>query len=200
MKKKFAFTLIELLIVVAIIAILAAIAVPNFLEAQIRSKVSRVKADMRSVATGLEAYVVDHNDYPSASLAKVMGRFNARLYQLTTPTAYLTTVPKDPFRHQEVGTGFLDEEPTFEYSDRETAVFGPPPPLNFALWPNRAAWDAYYRNTITRWELRSPGPDRKTDYEQLGVPLPGTFLDRLYDPTNGTASVGDILRTNSQQL
>jgi prepilin-type N-terminal cleavage/methylation domain-containing protein len=47
-----AFTLIELLIVVAIIAILAAIAVPNFLEAQVRSKVSRAKADMRSIATG----------------------------------------------------------------------------------------------------------------------------------------------------
>ena len=45
-----AFTLIELLIVVAIIAILAAIAVPNFLEAQVRAKISRAKADMRSLA------------------------------------------------------------------------------------------------------------------------------------------------------
>jgi prepilin-type N-terminal cleavage/methylation domain-containing protein len=59
-----AFTLIELLIVVAIIAILAAIAVPNFLEAQTRSKMSRAKADMRSIVTAIEAYAVDYNKYP----------------------------------------------------------------------------------------------------------------------------------------
>ena len=59
-----AFTLIELLIVIAIIAILALIAVPNFLEAQTRAKVARVQADMRSIATTLEAYYVDHNVYP----------------------------------------------------------------------------------------------------------------------------------------
>src|SRR6187399_1379110 len=58
------FTLIELLIVVAIIAILAAIAVPNFLEAQTRSKVSRAKVDMRSLATAMETYLVDGNAYP----------------------------------------------------------------------------------------------------------------------------------------
>lgn len=58
------FTILELLVVVAIIAILYALAVPNFLEAQSRSKVSRVKADMRSMATGVEAYYVDNNAYP----------------------------------------------------------------------------------------------------------------------------------------
>ena len=61
---KHAFTLIELLIVVAIIAILAAIAVPNFLEAQTRAKVTRCKSDMRTIATALEAYFVDWNRYP----------------------------------------------------------------------------------------------------------------------------------------
>src|SRR5688572_23245939 len=56
-----AFTLIELLIVVAIIAILAAIAVPNFLEAQTRSKVSKVMADMKTLVVGIRSYEVDHN-------------------------------------------------------------------------------------------------------------------------------------------
>ena len=54
------FTLIELLIVVAIIAILAAIAVPNFLEAQVRSKIARCKADMRSIELSLESYRIDN--------------------------------------------------------------------------------------------------------------------------------------------
>src|SRR3954465_8733783 len=93
------FTLIELLIVVAIIAILAAIAVPNFLEAQIRAKVSRAKADMRTLATGLEAYQVDNNSYPDLS-AIFGGIF------VTTPVAYLTSIPEDIFRQGVNGISF----------------------------------------------------------------------------------------------
>ena len=54
-----AFTLIELLIVVAIIAILAAIAVPNFLAAQTRGKLARMQADLSSLSLAIEAYRVD---------------------------------------------------------------------------------------------------------------------------------------------
>ena len=100
MRQKSAFTLIELLIVVAIIAILAAIAVPNFLEAQTRSKVSRVKADMRSVATAVESYAVDANHYPVGhSMAPNWDRWDLSLcFELTTPIAYLTSVNiVDPF-------------------------------------------------------------------------------------------------------
>ena len=85
------FTLIELLIVVAIIAILAAIAVPNFLEAQTRAKVSRGKADMRTIATALETYAVDYNKYP------IGGWSENGLIVLTTPVAYLTALYEDVF-------------------------------------------------------------------------------------------------------
>lgn len=93
MKTK-AFTLIELLIVVAIIAILAAIAVPNFLEAQVRSKVSRAKADMRTLVTGLEAYRVDNTDYP---IDRGYGQYYEDWKQLTTPVPYINNIPLDPF-------------------------------------------------------------------------------------------------------
>ena len=91
-----AFTLIELLIVVAIIAILAAIAVPNFLEAQTRSKVSRMKSDMRSLATGLESYCVDNNKYPINPASGVLPCYGLGL--LSTPIAYMTNpLIKDVF-------------------------------------------------------------------------------------------------------
>ncbi len=60
----FAFTFLELLVVVACISILAGIAVPNFLEAQVRSKVARARADLAVTAEALEAYYADHFAYP----------------------------------------------------------------------------------------------------------------------------------------
>src|SRR5687768_6244932 len=54
------------LVAVAIVGILAAIAIPNLLTAMQRSKQKRTLADMRSIATALEAYSTDTNRYPSA--------------------------------------------------------------------------------------------------------------------------------------
>ncbi|MEF3245437.1 MAG: prepilin-type N-terminal cleavage/methylation domain-containing protein [Caldisericaceae bacterium] len=58
------FTLIELMIVIAIIIILAAIAIPNYLRMTERAKVSAIESDMKAIATALEAFNTDWTKYP----------------------------------------------------------------------------------------------------------------------------------------
>ena len=68
-RRESGFTLIELLIVIAIIGILAAIAIPNLLNAVQRGKQKRTMSDTRALATAIEAYAVDNNNYPSGTCA-----------------------------------------------------------------------------------------------------------------------------------
>jgi type IV pilus assembly protein PilA len=62
-KLKRGFTLIELMIVVAIIGILAAIAIPNFIKFQARSKQSEVKSNLKALFTAERSYYQDHDTY-----------------------------------------------------------------------------------------------------------------------------------------
>lgn len=183
------FTLIELLIVVAIIAILAAIAIPNFLAAQVRSKVSRTKADMRSVSTAIESYFVDNNDYPFTSGEYIPPIFPGMKLTpgMTTPIAYISSLPKDPFGesagydvYKQYGTTEDYWYSTKRYYDRNS-------------WP----WHVYPSGGTSgnpaMWVLQSKGPDHawsQGDYPGvLEVDMPYPWL---YDPSNGTVSRGNI--------
>ncbi|MEZ4334639.1 MAG: prepilin-type N-terminal cleavage/methylation domain-containing protein [Myxococcota bacterium] len=62
-KSKKGFTLIELMIVVAIIGILAAIAIPNFLRFQLKSKSSEGKVNIAAIRTAEESYLAEFGTY-----------------------------------------------------------------------------------------------------------------------------------------
>ena len=244
-----AFTLIELLIVVAIIAILAAIAVPNFLEAQTRAKVSRSRADLRSLATAVESYRVDHNKYPEGTdnpdnydprIADFLidspvgdlrgGYYGFRtrgagglvggldFFTLTTPIAYTTTLPTDPFAQQAAefltycyrpekskGSGYILT--SFGPDTDIFSVEGGGPgkgttntdnPLSTAVDtknPSRLG-DINERAVVSFMENASlPSAGRDLDF--YGG-LAGALEDLAYDPTNGTTSDGDLYRIGPQ--
>jgi len=71
-KNEEGFTLIELMIVIAIIGILAAIAIPQFSAYRTRSFNSAATADIRNAATAQEAYFVDNQSY-CATVATLTG-------------------------------------------------------------------------------------------------------------------------------
>lgn len=183
-----AFTLIELLIVVAIIAILAAIAVPNFLEAQTRAKVSRTQSDLRTLAIGIEAYTIDYNK-PMPWWVTVSGKIGERqIHLITSPVAYVTSIADDIFQVKEPQ---LTPNPNKNF----TAFFGKVP--RYFLYTDRyASSGSFVLNGSEGWTVRSMGPDQ--DFDLIGDPADNDTVvpqNGIYDSTNGTISNGDVLRS-----
>jgi type II secretion system protein G len=85
------FTLIELMIVVAIIAILAGILIPNFVNARSQAQTAACESNLRAIATALELYYADNQVYPTASGAAVQPSLLT-----ANGVAYLNNTPKDP--------------------------------------------------------------------------------------------------------
>ena len=67
-KNRGGFTLVEIMIVVAIIALLAAIAVPNFLRARKRSQATRILEDLRIIDSAIDQYAIEANKTGGAAV------------------------------------------------------------------------------------------------------------------------------------
>src|ERR1700680_2833274 len=75
------------MIVIAIIAILAAILIPNFLHARAESQTAACEGNEKQLATALEEYAVDHaGAYPATFVA----------LQAVGPNTYISAIPKEP--------------------------------------------------------------------------------------------------------
>lgn len=81
------FTLIELMVVIAIIAILAAILIPNFMHARAQAATAGCEGNEKMIATGMEEYAVDHNGTygPGGTVTSTL-----------LGTLYLGITPSDP--------------------------------------------------------------------------------------------------------
>lgn len=66
--KRAGFTLVEIMIVVAIIALLAAIAVPGFLRARKRSQASKILNDLRLISSAMDQYAIETNKTTNAPI------------------------------------------------------------------------------------------------------------------------------------
>ena len=91
------FTLIEIMVVVVIIGLLAAIVAPNLIGNIDRAAVNRARADIRSIETALNLYRLDNFGYPSTdqgleALVNHPGETAAPNWK-----AYLRNLPSDPW-------------------------------------------------------------------------------------------------------
>lgn len=159
-------------------------------DSNIRGWVSRAQADMRSLATAIEAYMVETNQYPPWTLD-----------------------PKQQaaFPHEEppIPT-FLTEKPgtltPFSALQKHLSIL-PPAPFGRAKTPNgqwTQATFAYWAPEDFGWILWSPGPDLIFDMDfeaaqkvydvRRSNPTPELIAGYTYDATNGIISAGDIWR------
>ena len=121
MKAKRGFTLVEILIVVVILGILAAIVIPQFTEASTEAKLSSLCSDLQTVRSQVELYKVQHNN--DAKPGTATGVTFAQAMTMTTDLngalattgetygPYLQSIPKNPFTDTntvKIGTALAD--------------------------------------------------------------------------------------------
>ncbi len=215
------FTLIELLIVIAIILILISIALPNFLEAQVRARLTNTRACLHAYRTANESYFTDFNAYvPDVNGGEtVRGRkgyswatwwsVNRKMpcgnvgelctyAMLTTPIPYMKKLCYDPFLNEQKDNRAGEPISLPEYTSYLAGSGADQTPTP----PNTRKW--YAERSGLRYVILSRGADLDMDagnYDMLWLYLGNhthhvTQIPAIYSATNGTYSNGDMVVSN----
>jgi len=166
-KKGKGFTLIELMVVIAIILILALIAIPAYRNMQDRARKSRVQSDLRTLANALQMFYTDWNQHPvddagarlieggaTAALSPAgeelmgQGEINADGKVSATgehgPIVYIEKLPIDPFDIDSGSYFYLSDEDGTEY----------------VMWSETSAPDEWiYRDSLGNAGVTNTTPD-----------------------------------------
>ncbi len=114
MKAKSGFTLVEILIVVVILGILAAIVIPQFTEASTEAKLSSLCTDLQTQRSQIELYKIQHNDVPPSfanymlqmtTYTDIAGNTNAAKTAVFCYGPYMQKVPVNQFNNKLDATG-----------------------------------------------------------------------------------------------
>ena len=210
------FSLIELLIVIAIISIVTAIVVPNLMSANIRARVSGVKADMGSIAIALEDYKVDYGEYPKDSRFSRSSSSYASDIIAESGQAFNGDGGTDSDDNDAIGLGYLvypkaGFEPTYlkriagdPFNNKgEEDWNGTSGAHNHHYSYYTGKWDLDTETSVDctssddspqYWALVSYGPDRNEDITSYADAKRAIADDtNLYNPDNGIVSSGDIV-------
>lgn len=213
MENRKGFSLIELLIVVAIISIITAIVVPNLMSANIRAKVSGVKADMGSIAIALEDYKVDYGEYPKDSRFSRSASYASDI--IAQPNqAFDGDGGTDSDDNDAIGLGYLvypkaNFEPTYlkriagdPFNDSgEEDWDGTSGAHNHHYLYYTGKWSAngpvkceVIGDSPQYWALVSYGPDKDKDIDDYDSARDAVIADiDLYNSDSGITSSGDIV-------
>lgn len=96
-RKAKGFTLIELLVVILIIGVLAAVAIPLFINQRAKGFDSGVRSDLRNLGASMESVYEEENDYPGTIALLEAGGANFNASEGNTIFVFVTDTPTDGF-------------------------------------------------------------------------------------------------------